>query len=54
MRLGGSVERIEAYQIVASGARSEDCLVVGSHHEVLGFISGVEKEIEALRQAVRQ
>jgi hypothetical protein len=45
MRLGGSTEKIEAFRIVAPGVAAEDWVVLGSHHEVVGFISGVEKEM---------
>ena len=46
MRLSGTTERIDAFQIVAAGTRREDWYVVGSHHEVIGFVEGVGKEMQ--------
>ena len=54
MRLGGQTERIDAFRIVAPGIRADEWVVVGSHAEVQGFLGGVEKEMEVLRQAVRK
>jgi hypothetical protein len=50
-RISGTTERIDAFQLVVPGIRPEDCYIVGSHHEVVGFIEGVRKEME---QAHRQ
>jgi hypothetical protein len=47
MRLGGTTEKLDAFQIVAPGIRTEEWRVLGSHHEVLGFIHGVEAEMGA-------
>src|SRR5688572_33402249 len=54
MRLGGQTETIEAFQIGAPGVRAEDWYLVGSHDEVMGFIGGVEKEMEARKSPVRK
>ena len=53
-RLGGSSERLDAFQIVAAGTNPEDWYVVGSHLEVLGFIEGVQTEIRANLQAAQR
>lgn len=50
-RLSGSVERLDASQIVAPGLVPADWLIVGSHAEVTGFVEGLKKEVaEAQRQ----
>ena len=49
MRMSGQVERLDAFQIVASGTAPEEWYVVGSHHEVLGFIEGVQAELEQIQ-----
>ena len=45
-RLSGSVEKLGSYQIVAPGTNPEEWLIIGSHHEVIGFIEGLRKEVE--------
>jgi hypothetical protein len=54
MRLSGSTERLDAFQIVASGTNPEDWYIVGSHLEVQGFINGVRAEVEAKQSAARR
>lgn len=49
LRLGGTTERLDAFQIVASGTNPEDWYIVGSHLEVLGFIEGLRKEIQPIQ-----
>ena len=50
-RLSGSVEKLGSYQIIAAGTNPQEWLIVGSHHEVIGFIDGLRHEVE---QAQRQ
>ncbi|MBI3934509.1 MAG: hypothetical protein HY316_07425 [Acidobacteria bacterium] len=45
-RLSGTTERLDAFQIVASGTNPQDWYIVGSHHEVIGFIEGLRSEME--------
>jgi hypothetical protein len=45
MRISPAVERIDAFQIVAPGTTPQEWLVVGSHHEVVGFLEGLEREL---------
>jgi hypothetical protein len=54
VRLSGSTERLDAFQIVASGTKPEDWYIVGSHLEVQGFINGVRAEVEAKQPAARR
>jgi len=54
MRLSGTTERLDAFQIVASGTNPADWYIVGSHHEVIGFINGVQAELEANQHAPRR
>jgi hypothetical protein len=49
MRLSGSTEKLTSYQILASGTNPQEWLVVGSHHEVVGFIEGLRNEVEMAR-----
>ncbi|HWP83620.1 MAG TPA: hypothetical protein VNN17_00385 [Terriglobia bacterium] len=49
MRLPGTTETLDAYQIVAAGTHPEDWYIVGSHPEVEGFIAGLRRELEHLR-----
>ena len=52
-RLSGTTERLDAFQIVASGTNPEEWYIVGSHHEVLGFINGVQAEMKANQHTAR-
>jgi len=54
MRLSGTAEKLDAFQIVAAGTNPEDWYIVGSHHEVIGFVEGVRAEMEANRPAARR
>jgi hypothetical protein len=54
LRLSGTTEKMDAFQIVAPGINPEDWYIVGSHHEVLGFINGVRAEMEASHPAARR
>src|SRR5262245_53838381 len=45
-RISGDVEKLTSYQIVASGTNPREWLIVGSHHEVVGFIEGLRHEME--------
>ncbi|MBI2819454.1 MAG: hypothetical protein HYX73_05700 [Acidobacteria bacterium] len=49
LRLGGTTERLDAFQIVAPGTNPKDWYIVGSHLEVLGFIEGLRKEIQQIQ-----
>ena len=46
MRLSGTTEKLSSYQIEATGTNPPEWLIVGSHHEVLGFIEGLRAEID--------
>ena len=46
-RLSGTTEQLEAFKIVAPGFNVQDWTVVGSHHEVMGFIEGLRAEMQA-------
>ncbi len=45
-RVKGNTELIDAYQLVVSGARKPEWLIVGSHEEVTGFIGGLREELK--------
>lgn len=45
-RVKGNTELIDAYQLIVSGARKPEWLIVGSHNEVEGFIGGLRKELK--------
>jgi hypothetical protein len=49
-RISGSREKLGSYQIIAAETTPQDWLIVGSHHEVVGFIEGLRAELERARR----
>jgi hypothetical protein len=50
-RISGTREQLDAFQLVAKGTTPDQWYIVGSHHEVIGFIEGLQKEMEQARLA---
>lgn len=49
-RIRARTETLDAFQIVASGTKPEEWLLVGSNPEVLGFVEGVKIELKEKEQ----
>lgn len=44
-RIRGTEETIDAFQLITSGPRHSDWLIVGSHEEVQGFVQGIQSDM---------